>query len=290
MNEKEQMQQELKNYQERLSKISDEIDALEKVFEPKTGPLYARIDEIENLIETKKNPFWFVFIKPAKIVLIILAVLTLLASSLLAALPFAVLAIGLFIFEPMIKKNFGVDNTLEENEIKSLEAQIDDIYASEPRIAELERERSDILSKTSELSNALKEIELTEKLGVNNVFVYVSRKIESRKHGVKFDLDRGANIKLDGTDRGMAAYPFNIISLTSGIHSISVIFDLDSKILTTFDEQFSLQNNNKYYYFEVFLNDNDSYESAKIRFDNRSDFLKKIGMTEAQFNDHIRKL
>lgn len=303
------VQKDISKIKEEISKVKEEKAPIDKeletraaAFAKETQPLHTEVEQLEEEREkVRKVPAPTP--SPYYIVGIVVSIAALLASLFLhwhIVLKGAFVAISIvFIIIRSVKKNQldkahskVIKSKTEEIEkgIAELYQKIDKIESADPRIRELQNISSELFSKQWDLEQNLKkleqemnEIKLFKKIE-NCVIIYVNNKTYHYR-------DFGANILVDGNDRGRVGQPFSVVGLSSGMHSLVVEFDTGFQTFRTkAPEQFSLSGNVQYFYYEFFSPSDKKYDVKVVKCTSLSDFLSRSKIPEYKFRDYIDSL
>ena len=140
-----------------------------------------------------------------------------------------------------------------------------------------------------ELEKQVKELERKEIFGSNNLFVFADTK-NARTYGTRGRVS--VSMKIDGNNRGFVTDPVSVVSLESGIHSISFTLSFSEGELYTKDIQFSLQGNNRFVVVDKIDCSTSLYTSgANInKYDTIEEFTRKTGLTENTLANFLKSL
>lgn len=305
------IQQEISETEAKLKALEAEYNVLSDAFSSETKAIYAKIDQENRKLDTLKEPK----VSPLFLLgIIVMIALGILGGNLglILQIPCFVIAIILVIIRSSKKKSLKAqfENQKDEinNQIFEYEFEVNEIESKNPRIHELKEGISELeyalRSLKQEFSDAFaaekaarEEAESIKILGVNNVLVHVSPTVE----GPMYKLST-AYITIDGTSRGIVAQPFSIISLSPGIHSISITFDIEpvfssysAQTITTHDVQFSVRDDNKYFTFKLIFNYDTlrnklSYNIDATKPSELSGFLTESKLSRSDFNSYLSNL
>ncbi len=306
------VQRDMSAINEEILKIKEKKEPIEKelktrtaVFQKQTQPLHDKalqLDEEQSKVyrtpSPKLSPYYTLGIIGGILVLIASLILPWhkilkISFALVAAVCTIIVSIVTYVKKERLDKAHRevLKNKADkiEEELQKLYQEIDKIESADPKISELNDISSELSSKQYNLERDLKkleqemnEIKLFKKIE-NSAVIFVINKT----HHYKFR----AEIITDGNNRGSVGQPFSVIGLTPGIHSLLMEFDTGYQTLRTkTPEQFSLDGNIQYFYYEFFSPSNNKLDVKVVKCNSLSDFLRRSKIPEYKFRDYINSL
>ena len=189
----------------------------------------------------------------------------------------------------------------KESEISYLLSQITSIEEDDPEIDLLHEKINSTDSDIRQLRAELDKIQISEKLGTNNCIISVNNRNSyfpylDANSKLQYVNHYSAYIKIDGENKGTVTSPFSIIPLKPGIHTLSIEFDpnVNGTTFTLTENQFRLDNNNKYFSYK-----NLSYRLAgkdkgftldSAAYGTLEQFLSHAEIDKYDFESYIRNL
>ena len=303
-----------KSIKERISQLKKEYepleaeyDALTKAFDAVAEAKEAALEkELEKLNEQKKHLPHSKCSLLSPIILIIFiafAVINLIWINLPFIITLVSVAVGIVLkitLSSIGKKANSIASKPIDEEIEKITEELKETkanmyylgYVKDPKISPLLTVLEPIRDEIKALEKELADIELSSKIGNNNLFVYAdtdnARQISLGATSVSVYMN------IDGTNHGMVAKPFSVVHLSEGVHSISfeLHFHQAGEILTMKEHQFSLNNNNRFIKVDKIVNGTSSnIGGCHIeKYNDFDEFLKHIKMYRYQAEDYLSSL
>lgn len=306
MREKQIVLNEIEEKEHTKSVLQKELSEHEQAFSNQTEPLRKKISEIkeekDKIVRPRVSPVFTVF----SVIFLIVAIanfayfdvkyLTWVALGLIA-----VVQVFKVISQKANNKRYSNKCQKKESEISYLLSQITSIEKDDPEIALLHEKINSTDSDIRQLRGELNKIEISEKMGTNNCIISVNN-----SHSFFYYIDANAKlqsvnhysayIKIDGENKGTVTSPFSIVPLKPGIHSLSIEFDpnVNGTTFTLTENQFRLDNNNKYFSYKNLnynlAGKNKGFTLDSAAYDTLEQFLSHAEIGKYDFESYIRNL
>lgn len=307
MRKRNLVEEEIREEERIVENLKEELAGHEKVLEPKILPLKNKISELRTEQLKTESPKPSPLFIAAAIAFAAIAVLNWLVFKWSSVITIAAVVLALIVWiarsivTKVISRPFKKAQKKTDNEVMAINGQISDIKATDPEIGKLESQINDHEVKIIKLEDELKEVEIAEKIGTNNLIVSLNN-----KGAFYFYIDENAKfqsvnyytlyLNVDGKDWGSVNNPCTIIPLSPGIHSVTAEFIPASNDATfTMQKiQFSLNDDNNYISFKKpyydLKNKKKVFTVDKSMSRDRAEFLAHSEISELDFEKYIYSL
>lgn len=263
MRTKEELISLISECEAKIKKMKADLDGFYDAFDPQVDPLVEKSNELEKQKGEIKKQSAPAFLWAIAAVLLVGAIVcnAIKIPALTGVLFIAALAVGGYTFSIKSKydKEYNAQIAKIDSEQDALEAQIDEIYSTDPRIEATEKKIEQAENDLKALNAEFADIKIVEDIGTNNLIVYCSF-VGLPANECYANLDGSEFIVKDS----VALYYLN-----PGEHTFFMnVFRPESRIDMP-DINFSVNDTNKYVYIK---HDMRTYEYETKVYDSFDDF------------------